>query len=120
MLLQNQSGGTVEFTQGDVVTLALLATNDQGVPVNLTGASLSTQILGPNDIGTVIFPNNQHTLGNQTSAPGTFTLALTAANTNACGLGNNKQILTTATISSVVTTFRGEQILTVWPEVPTQ
>lgn len=120
-LLVNQlSGQPIEFSQGDTVTLALLATDDQGIPVSLTGATLSTQILGPNTIGPIIFPNGQHTLGTQSTAPGTFTLALSTANTNACGEGQHKEILTQVTISGAVTYFRGENLLTVYPSVPLQ
>lgn len=120
MLLVAQNNLPIEFTQGDNVTLQLLATDDQGNPQNLTGASLSTQILGANIVGPVVFPNSQHTLGNQSTNPGTFSLALANTDTPNCGLGSNKQIITTATISGVVTNYRGVNILTVYAPVPLQ
>jgi hypothetical protein len=120
-LLQNQSVGVpIEFSQGDTVTLALLATNDQGIPVNLTGATFSTQIQGYNVNGPVTFGDSQHTLGNQTSNPGTFTLALASSDTANCGLGPNKEILTTVVINEASTCFRGESILAVYPGIPIQ
>lgn len=122
MLLQTPDGNPVDFTQGDDVTLSFIATDDNSNPINLTGASLSTQILGPNGLGPVTFPNSQHTLANQTTNPGQFTLALgnAGANTAACDTGSAKQILTTAIIAAVSTTYRGVNILTVYPPVPVQ
>jgi hypothetical protein len=122
MLLASQSGNPLEFTQGDDVTLQLLATDDQGNPINLTGASLSTQIMGPNVVGPVTFPNGQHTLANQTTNPGQFALALgnAGADTTSCGEGSAKQINTTAVVSGVSTTYRGVNILTVYPAPPSQ
>lgn len=119
-LLQATNLLPLDFTQGDTPTLVLIATDDQGNPQNLTGASLSTQIQGANSIGPVVFGNGQHTLANQTTNPGQFSLALTASNTNACGEGPNKEIITTATISGVVTSYRGVNILTVYNAVPIQ
>lgn len=120
-LLQNQTVGfPIEFSQGDTVTLSLLATDDMGIPINLTGASLSTQILGDNVTGPVTFPNGQHTLGDQSIFPGTFTLALAPADTQSCGLGPNKEILTTSLQGGATTIYRGESILTVFPMVPIQ
>jgi hypothetical protein len=122
MLLMSQNGLPIDFTQGDDVTLQLLATDDSGNPVNLTGASLSTQILGANGQGPVTFANSQHTLANQTTNPGQFALALgnSGADTTNCGEGANKQIITQSTISSVVTYFRGLNLLTVFAAAPNQ
>lgn len=122
MLLVPQNGSAIEFTQGDDTTLELLATDDSGNPIDLTGASLSTQILGANGAGPVTFPNGQHTLADQVTNPGEFSLALAnaGADTTSCGEGPSKQILTTAVISAVSTTYRGLNILTVYPAVPVQ
>lgn len=122
MLLQSQSGNPLEFTQGDDVTLQLLATDDLGNPINLTGASLSTQVMGANIVGPVTFPNAQHTLANQTTNPGQFALALgnAGADSTSCGEGNAKQVLTTAVIGGVSTTYRGTNLLTVYPAQPAQ
>lgn len=122
MLLASQSGNALEFTQGDDITLQLIATDDQNNPINLTGAALSTQVLGPNGDGVVTFPNGQHTLANQSTNPGQFALALgnAGADTTSCGEGEAKQIYTTAVIAGVSTTYRGVNILTVYPPSPAQ
>jgi hypothetical protein len=110
----------IEFTQGDNVVLALLATDDLGNPQNLTGASLSSQIQGSNLAGVITFPNSQHALGNQVTAPGTFTLTLAAADTLNCGEGINKEILTQCIIAGSTTYFRGVNLLTVYGNTPVQ
>jgi uncharacterized protein YfaS (alpha-2-macroglobulin family) len=122
MLLASQNNLPLDFTQGDDVTLNLIATDDQGNPQNLTGASLSTQILGPNGSGPVTFPNSQHTIANQITNPGQFSLTLRNAgsDTTSCGEGPSKQIITQSTVSGNVTYFRGMGLLTVYPNVPTQ
>lgn len=119
-MLNSQDGQTIEFTQGDTATLGLIATNDTGLPVDLTGASLSTQILGPNSIGPITFGNGQHTIADQTTNRGEFSLALAASDTGDCGEGQHKQIITQATISGDITYFRGNNLLTVYPAPPEQ
>jgi hypothetical protein len=122
MLLTTPTGTQVEFTQGDDVTLTFLATDDLGNPQNLTGASLSTQVLGVNIVGPIVFPNSQHTLLNQSTNTGQFTLAFAnaGADTTNCAEGASKQVLTTAVIAGVQTTYRGNNLLTVYPNVPLQ
>lgn len=120
MLLTTPNKLPVEFTQGDTPTLTLVATDDQGNPVDLTGASLSTQIQGANGAGVHVIPNAQHTLANQVTTPGQFAIALTAVDTNASGEGPNKEIITTATVGAVVTNYRGVALLTVYNAAPTQ
>lgn len=121
MLLQIPSGNPpLEFTQGDNIAITLIATDDLGNPQVLTGASLSSQILGVNNVGPVVFGNSQHTLANQTSNPGQFTLTLANTDTPNCAVGANKQIITAATIAGVVTNYRGNNILTVYPPAPEQ
>lgn len=121
-LLVNQLfGESIEFTQGDTVVLELQATDDEGNPVNLTGATFSTQILGPNPNGPVTFLNSQHTLGNQSTNPGAFTLALASTDTGNCGEGGNKDIITEVVISGATTYFRGQSLLSrVYPAIPLQ
>lgn len=110
----------IQFTQGDVVTLQLTATDGNGNPVTLTGASFTTQIKGPN--GSIIsFPNGQHTANaDQVNYTGQFTLALSATDTANCGLGANKEIITQVLISSSPIYYRAFNILTVLPNVPLQ
>lgn len=108
----------LQFTQGDNAVLQLTAQDGNGNPVNLTGASFSTQVLGPNGSPIAVFPNGQHSI---VSAPnGTFTLTLAQADTQNCGEGANKDVLTQVTIAGNVTFFRGTGILKVLPPVPLQ
>lgn len=122
MRLASQNGKKIEFTQGDDITLDLIVYDDDGNPFDLTGATLETQVNGPNGAGVAIFPNGQHTLANQNTNPGEFTLALgnVGEDTTDCGEGSNKEMLTIAVISAAQTTFRGPNLLTVYPEVPLQ
>jgi uncharacterized protein YfaS (alpha-2-macroglobulin family) len=120
MLLQSTNQEPFEFTQGDDITLALTATDDQGNPINITGATFATQILGANGSGPVTFPNSQHTIVNAALGQFTLTLGNGGADTTSCGLGHHKQIITALTISGLVTTCRGNNLLTVYPPVPVQ
>lgn len=109
------------FSQNDNVVLTLIATDTQGNPVTLTGATFSTQILGPNNTGAVTFPNAQHTANaDQVNFKGYFTLTLGTADTGACAIGENKDIVTAITISGNVASYQGLSILEVLPNVPTQ
>ncbi len=107
----------LQFSQGDVVTLNLNVTDGLGNPINLTGATFSTQILGPTGV-IAVFGNSQHTI--VTAADGTFTLALSTSDTQACNNGNNKDVLTTVTIGGSPIIYRGIGILNVYPPVPLQ
>lgn len=107
----------ISFTQGDTAILNLSATDGQGNPFNLTGASFSTQIKGSNGIYTV-FGNSQHAI--VSAANGTFTLTLSAIDTGNCGLGPNKEILTLISQTGSTIYFRGVNILTVNPPIPIQ
>jgi hypothetical protein len=101
------------------VNLVFTATNDQGVPVNLTGATFSTEINGPNSIGPITFGNSQHTANaNQVNFTGQFTLALANTDTANLGEGINKEIITEVTIAGATTYFRGVSILNVYPSAP--
>ena len=100
--------------------LALTATDDLGNPINLTGAAFVTQILGRNPNGPVSFPTGQHAIINAALGQFTLTLANAGADTTACGVGNNKAILTQITIGSVVTYFPGNNLLSVYDPFPLQ
>lgn len=110
----------INFTQGDSIVLNLLALDNEGDPVDLTGASLTTQMLGANIVGPVIFGPSQHNLADQSTNPGEFTLTLSTDDTVSVGLGEHKQILTQSAIAGAVTYFHGNNILTVYPPVPLQ
>lgn len=120
MQLLNQPNQVAEFTQGDTAVLELMAVNDQGNPVDLTGATLETAMLGSNIAGVVNFQNSQHTIANQSTNRGQFFLTLSSDDTLSVGEGRHKQILTSVAVSSTLTTFRGINILTVYPPVPIQ
>lgn len=120
MHLNSQNALPIEFTQGDIISLPLIATDNQGNPVNLTGYNLQTQIQGPNSIGPITFPNSQHTIADQTTSRGKFALALASADTAACGEGAAKEIITEGTKAGVVTFFRGNNLLSVFPSSPEQ
>lgn len=121
MILKTQNNLPIEFTQGEQANLLLLAVDDSGNPVDLTGFNLTTQILGPNGIGPITFPNSQHTLADQVANRGGFTLALAPADTAACGEGPSKQIITEANNGGYyIDYFRGNNLLTVYPNVPIQ
>ncbi len=123
MPLNTQSGLPIEFTQGDTVSLYLIATDNNGDPVDLTDAVLTTQILGPNSVGPIIFPDAQHTIANQTTDKGKFQLDLSSDDTAACGLGPSKQIITEAVIGGMSPStvyYRAVNILTVNVSSPIQ
>lgn len=118
-MLLKVTNNRIAFTQGDTVTLSFTATDQLGNPVDLTGATFSTQINGPNTAGPVTFGNSQHTANpDQVNYTGQFTLALTSSNTAACGIGENKEVVTAITISAKLQYYLGQGILTVYPSPP--
>ncbi len=111
----------IVITQGNTATLQLTATDGNGNPINLTGATFSTQINGPNGNFVVTFPNSQHTANpDQVDFEGQFTLALAISDTANLGTGFHKEIITTITIGSQVVSYRGPNILKVLPPTPYQ
>jgi hypothetical protein len=101
------------ISQGDNAILTLIAQNGDGTPINLTGASFSTQIMGPT--GTpVVFGNSQHTANpDQVDFTGYFTLTLAQTDTANLGAGSNKEIVTLITLNSNQVSFHGVAQLTV-------
>jgi hypothetical protein len=118
MQLQTINLQPYEFTQDDTALLELVAVDDSGNPIDITLATFSTQILGANGVGPVVFGNSQHTIIN--GPLGQFALALATGDTANCGLGQHKQILTQLTIGGIIETCRGVNILTVYAPVPLQ
>lgn len=106
---------TIQFTQGDNATLNLFVQNADGSPVNITGATLTTYMLGPT--GAVVpFGNTQHTVVN--GPLGNFQLALAQADTQAVAVGENKDIVTQVSLGGSVIYYRAQGQLQVFPPVP--
>lgn len=108
----------IQFTQGDNAVLNLTATDGNGNPVDLTGATFTTYIKSPNGSAVSVFNNTKHAI--VSAAAGTFTLTLSPTDTAACGEGENKEILTVITQSAKPIYFHGFNMLTVYPAVPLQ
>lgn len=108
----------LRITQGDGSVVFNFTAVNNAQPVDLTGATFSTQIRGPG--GTIrVFPNDQHTANpDQVLYKGKFTLALTKEDTDSLAVGPDHEVLTKITISSVVIYFHGLSLLTVQPNVP--
>lgn len=109
----------VGFTQGDdQVILNFLATGGNGLPVDLTGAVLTTTFRALN--GSVIsFPNSQHTINpDQVAAKGQFSLLLSSSDTMSTPAGSGKEVITQAVISSGTTYYHGASLLNVLRNIP--
>lgn len=113
-----RSSGTLEvmidITQGETVILNLTAEVDEDTPFDLTGAVFSTKIRGLEN-RVVTLADAAHAI--VSAAAGTYTLTLTAANTQALEPGVGKEIVTTVTQGAGVKVFRAE-ILNVLPPFP--
>ncbi len=108
----------LRITKGDGSVVFNFTAVNNSLPVDLTGATFSTQVRGPG--GTLVtFPNSQHTANpDQTTNKGKFTLTLTKENTDAIAVGEGHEVVTKITISSVVIFFHGRDLLTVDANVP--
>lgn len=105
------------ITQGDTAVLELTAENGDGDPVDITGATFTTYIKGPNGV-VASFPNDQHEIID--AEAGRFNVELGSDDTEACGLGSNKEILTKIVQGSSTIYYRGIGVLQVNPPVPVQ
>lgn len=108
----------ISFTQGDDgILLNMTATDGDGTLVDLTGATFVTQIKGPGaDLVTI--PNGQHTIKNQTTHRGEYTITLLTANTSASGVGDYKDIVSKIVIAGVTVYYHGNGIVRVQPAPP--
>lgn len=106
----------IEFTQGDNAVITLYAQDEYGNPVNLAGATFSTQINGANGAGPFTFGNSQHAIVN--ASIGQFTLTLATTDSAKCGEGVNKNIITEITIGGQIQYYQGFGILTVYVNAP--
>lgn len=111
------------ITQGDSVVFNLTATDGNGLPVDITGGVLTTYIRGPDGI-VVSFPNSQHSIKNQTTNKGQFTLTLATGDTSGLAVGPDREVITKIVLGddpTIGTTYyHGPAILTVLPPVPIQ
>lgn len=106
----------IQFSQGDNAILQLTAQDGNGNPIDLTGASFSTQICEQNGSGLATFGNSQHTIIDAVN--GRYTLTLSQSDTLSCGIGPNKDIVTQITQSGLPIYFHGNGILQVLANVP--
>lgn len=112
----------IKITKGDAVILRFTAYSSPGVVQNLTGATFSTQMMGPGG-KLVTFANAKHAI--TSAAAGTFTLTLSAADTALLAESSAEQIKkvegreikTTITQSALPFTVRAD-ILIVYPATP--
>lgn len=108
----------ITISQGDTVTLQLTAANGDGVEVDLTGATFTTQIRSPNGVLLTI-PNADHTADpDQVANTGEFTISLTSAQTKALELGRDKEIVTKIVQGGSTIHYHAENILTVLNNFP--
>ena len=106
------------LTQGDGDIAFQLTAVNNGLLVDLTGATFTTFIRGPS--GTIVsFPNSQHQANvDQVNFKGQFTLTLSPADTASLAVGVGHEILTAIVISGVTTNFHGFDLLTVLQNTP--
>jgi hypothetical protein len=109
----------LRITQGDQVTFNLTARSGAGALVDLTSATFSTQISGPNQT-VVVFPNSQHTANpDQVNYKGQFTLALSSTDTSNLAWGSGLEVLTLILVNGTTPVyFHGPSILTVLQNIP--
>ena len=105
----------IEFTEGDSVVLNLTALDGSGNPINITGATFTTQIMGPANTP-VSFDNSHHAV---VGGPlGTFTLTLSTTETASIATGEQKEILTKIVVGGATSYVHGYKLLRVNPAVP--
>lgn len=103
---------SIQITQGDDVTLRLQATNGEGTALDLTGATLTTY-LAKTDGTQLEISNGSHTLENQATNTGWFTVSISAALTATLQRGTNQDIITKIVQSGLAMHVHGEEVLTV-------
>lgn len=108
----------INFTQGDTPLLTLTATGGNGLGIDLTGATLTTQFKTAGG-QMVTADNSQHTAdADQVNNKGLFTLQLTAAQTVAIGASIGKDIVTEIVNGGSTIFVHGAGILTVQKNKP--
>lgn len=102
----------ITITRNDAVTLTITANKD-AAGHDLTGATLETRLPGAKVGEVIVIGDDAHTLGNQNTNPGRFSVALTAAESARLRIGDNLPIITRATQGASVVHFHGAQTLRV-------
>jgi hypothetical protein len=108
----------IKITQGDTAVLNFTATDGQGAPIDLTGASFTTTMVGL-DGAIVSFPNNQHVANpDQVNFRGQFTLTLSIDDTMQLRPNNFKDVVTQIVQSASTIYYHGNNILSVLVPIP--
>jgi hypothetical protein len=118
ILRTNGGAGTdpIVLTQGDDASLVFYAYDEDGVAVDLTGATFSTTVRGSS--GTVTFVNAKHAAdADQVTNKGKFTLSLSAADTATIKAEPRKEIVVKTVQSGAAKYYRGV-VLKVLPLSP--
>lgn len=109
----------LRITQGDDALFFLTCVDGDGNPVDLTGAIFQSFVNEANGHGILSIPNNQHFANpDQINFAGQFQLTLNEVNTQACGQGSHKELLTLVTIGSTSVMFRAPNSLQVYLATP--
>lgn len=110
----------IKITQGDTATLNFTAEDGNGNPIDLTSAVFTTSVRGLQG-AEISFPNSQHTANpDQINFRGQFSLALASSDTASIPNGINKEVVTEIVIGATTIFYRGENILTVYLQIPRQ
>lgn len=112
----------IKITRGDAITLRFTVYSAPGVVLDLTGATFSTQMMGPGG-KVVTYATAKHAI--ISAAAGTFSLTLTAVDTALLERSTEEQIKrvegreikTTITQSELPFTVRADSLI-VYPETP--
>lgn len=111
----------LNFTQGDNAALKLTATDGDGNPVDLTGATLTSYIKGLNS-NVFTYPNGQHTIDpDQVANKGKYTLLLPPSDTSAVPYNTPdapKDLITKVVIAGLPIYYQGFGILNVYANTP--
>ena len=103
----------LEFTQGETPTLSLTATSDtNGTAVDITGGTFRTVFLKEDGATELEIGSSAHTI--LVGASGTFTVDLTATETQQIQTGSEKTFFTEITISGNILIFWARKALTVF------
>lgn len=108
----------IKFTQGDTVTIEFYAEDSNGLRIDLSGATFSTQIKGYRG-SIVTIDNSSHTADpDQVTNKGKFTVSLTSAQTLLMDSGDKKDIVTKIVQGASTIHYHGKGILEIFKNYP--